>query len=125
MLEFTIYGNPASKKNSQEIVYPKGRKPIIVQSKTYKSYEKACKKWVEGLVDEPINRPVNIRYLFYRKDKRRCDESNLIAAADDILVKYGVIADDNFTIVRGHDGTRVYVDKNNPRTLVRIEAVDF
>ena len=121
-VEFTILGNPASKKNSQQIVYPKGRKPIIVQSKTYKDYEKACKQFMPKM-DKPIDYPVNIRYLFYRKDKRRCDESNLIAAADDILVKYGVVLDDNYTIVVGHDGTRVFVDPNAPRTEVRITEV--
>lgn len=121
-IEFTIGLNPVSKKNSQQIVYPKGRKPIIVQSKTYKDYEKACKQFMPKM-DEPIDYPVNIRYLFYRKDKRKCDESNLIAAADDILVKYGVVLDDNYTIVVGHDGTRVFVDPNNSRTEVRITEV--
>ena len=75
-------------------------------------------------MEEPISQPVNIRYLFYRDSLRRVDQSNLIEGADDVLVKYGVVLDDNFTIVKGHDGTRVFVDKTSPRTEVLITEVD-
>jgi len=122
-LEFTIFLNPVGKKNSQEIVYPKGKsKPIVTQNKTYKAYEKNCKKFMPEL-EEPISKPVNVRYLFYRKDKRRCDQSNLIACADDCLVKWGVLEDDWYGIVAGHDGTRVFVDPDLPRTEVLITEV--
>lgn len=121
-IEFTIIGNPASKKNSQQIVYPKGRKPIIVQSKTYKDYEKACKQFMPKM-DEPIDYPVNIEAVFYRKDHRRCDITNLMSALHDVLVKYGVVLDDAYTIVYSVDGTRVFVDPKNPRTEVRITEV--
>ena len=46
--------------------------------------------------------------------------SNLIASADDILVKYGILEDDNFHIIVGHDGSRVKIDKDNPRTEITI-----
>jgi len=122
-VEFTIIGNPFPKKNSQNIVKGKNGKPVIVQNDRWKRYERACKQFMPEM-EEPITEPINVRYLFFRDSYRRVDASNLIEGADDLLVKYGVIADDNFTIVKGHDGTRVYVDKDNPRTLVRIEAVD-
>ena len=118
-ISFTIYGNPFPKKNSQNIVKGKNGKPIIVQNDRWKKYERACKQFMPEM-EEPISEPVNIRYLFYRDSYRKVDASNLIEGADDVLVKYGVVADDNFTIVIGHDGTRVYVDKTSPRTEVRI-----
>ena len=121
-LEFTIFLNPTPKKNSQNIIKGKDGKPKIVQNDRWKKYEKACKKYMPKM-DKPITEPVNIRYLFFRDSYRRVDASNLIEGADDVLVKYGVIYDDNFRLVEGHDGTRVYVDKENPRTEVYITFV--
>ena len=135
MLEFTIPINPVTKKNSQDIVYVPCKKksyiyvlrdgkfipvtPVITQGKTYKKYEKECKPYIPKL-EEPLNGPLEVRYLFYRKDNRACDLTNLEEALDDILVKYGVIADDNYKLLVSHDGSRVFVDKENPRTEVRI-----
>lgn len=119
MIEFTIPLNPRSKKNSQEIVRPKGRPPLIVQNKRYKEYEKACKEFMP-ILDKPIDYPVNVTALFYRKDKRRVDLTNLEQALSDILVKYGVLADDNYKVLVSYDGSRVFVDANNPRTEVCI-----
>ena len=112
--------NPKSKKNSQRIlVNHRTMRPFIMQSEEYEQYEKDCGWYIKKL-PEPINEPVNIKYTFYRKNNIRCDISNLIAACDDILVKYGILEDDNFKIIRGHDGSRVYVDKDNPRTEITI-----
>ena len=121
-IEFVIFKNPVPKKNSQNIVKGRDGKPIIVQNDRWKKYERECKKFMPEM-DEPISTPINIRYLFYRDSLRRVDQSNLIEGADDVLVKYGVIEDDNFTIVKGHEGTRVYIDRENPRTEVLITEV--
>jgi Holliday junction resolvase RusA-like endonuclease len=43
---------------------------------------------------------------------------------DDILVKHKVISDDNYKIVASHDGTRVYVDKENPRVEIDIRKLE-
>jgi len=52
--------------------------------------------------------------------RRKCDLSNMLEALDDVLVKYGLLEDDNYTIVESHDGSRVLYDKENPRTEVYI-----
>ena len=52
--------------------------------------------------------------------RRKCDIVNLLQAVCDILVKYNIILDDNYTIVSSHDGSRVYYDKHNPRTEISI-----
>lgn len=121
-MTFTIVGNPVPKKNSQNIIKGRDGKPKIVQNDRWKKYEKACKAYMPKM-EEPISEPINIRYLFYRDSYRRVDASNLIEGADDVLVKYGVVLDDNFTIVKGHDGTRVFVDRGSPRTEVYITFV--
>lgn len=42
------------------------------------------------------------------------------AAADDLLVLANIIKDDNSSIVKSHDGSRVLYDKQNPRTEIYI-----
>ena len=121
MPRITIQLPPISKKNSQQIfINKKTNKPFIMPSRKYKEYEQNA-GWFMPKGGEPINYPVNIKCLFYMPTKRKCDLTNLLEAVDDVLVKYGVIADDNFTIVAGHDGSRVLYDKENPRTEIYIE----
>lgn len=116
--------NPKTKKNSQQIVYNrKTERAMIIQSSEYKEYEKNA-GWFLKKLPQPIDKPVNVKCIFYRKNAIRCDQSNLIAAIDDILVKYGILADDNFKVIASHDGSRVYIDKENPRTEITIETVE-
>lgn len=119
---------PITKKNSQRIVtryLPSKKKsvPIIIPSKAYEEYEKACGYFIKpkGI---KIDYPVNVKCLYYMPTRRTVDLTNLLEATDDILVKYGVLEDDNYKIVAGHDGSRVIVDKTNPRTEITIENIE-
>ena len=121
-LSFTIYGNPKTKKNKSQIIVNKSTgRPIIIPSKTYLQYEKDCGLQLKGR-GLNIDYPVNLKAVYYRKDRRKCDLSNLHEALQDILVKYNVIKDDNFMIIASHDGSCVEIDKENPRTEVEITA---
>lgn len=120
MIKFTVPLVPITKKNSQQIYRPKGmNRPIIVPSKKYKEYEQAAAHFIPKGVT--INCPVNIKCLFYMPTKRKCDLTNLLEAIDDVMVKTGLLADDDYTIIESHDGSRVYHDKVNPRTEVYIQ----
>ena len=120
MLKYVLYGNPRSKKNSMQVGRNKYTgKTFVTQNKLYKDFEKDCLKQIQA-PDEPINTSVNVQCIFYRADNKICDIPNLINATLDILVKAGVLADDNFNIVSGIDGTRVLIDAENPRTEVII-----
>lgn len=120
----TIYGNPKTKKNSSQIILNRNTgRPMLIPSKAYKQYEKDCGMQLKGK-GMKIDYPVNLKATYYRKDRRKVDLSNLHEALQDILVKYGVLADDNFTIVVAHDGSRVEIDKENPRTEVEITAYE-
>lgn len=55
---------------------------------------------------------------------RRVDLNNLLEAATDTLVSAGILEDDNSRIVVSHDGSRVYYDKENPRTVIEITEVE-
>lgn len=50
--------------------------------------------------------------------------TNLLEAVDDILVKAGILEDDNYKVLASHDGSRVFVDRKNPRTEIYIERID-
>lgn len=122
-IKFTVKLPPVSKKNSQQIFRPNGmNRPIIAPSKKYREYEKAAMLFIPK--GKTINEPVNVKCLFYMPTRRKCDLTNLLEAIDDVMVRAGLLADDNFTIIAGHDGSRVLYDKENPRTEVTITSVN-
>lgn len=112
--------NPRTKKNSQQIlINRKSKKPFVTQSDIYKQYEKDV-GWFLKPPQSPIAEPVNIKCVFYRDSARRVDLTNLLEAMDDILVKYKILEDDNYNIIVSHDGSRVMIDRDNPRTEIEI-----
>lgn len=121
-MEIIIPIEPRSKKNHNQMVMVKGRL-IVVPSKPYQQYEKACKPYIPN-IEKPIDYPINLCVKYYMGTRRKCDITNLLQATCDILVKYKVIEDDNYTIVQSTDGTRVYYDKENPRCEIKIEKLD-
>lgn len=123
IFKFTINQPPVTKKNSQRLIVNKrtGR-PMILPSKTYMDYEKACYPDLP-IPYEPIDYPVNVKATYYMPTARRVDLCNLHEALCDVLVKHGVVQDDCSSIIVSMDGSRVYKDKDNPRTEVTISAV--
>lgn len=119
-IKLTLYGRPVTKKNHQRIITnPKTGKPMVIQSKRYVQYEADALKQLHKPA-EPISTAVNAQYRYFMPNTRKCDLVNLIQATNDILVKGGVIADDNYTIVASHDGSGVWVDKENPRVEITL-----
>lgn len=114
----TIPLAPVSKKNHQQIIRVGGR-PRIIQSKQYRQYETEAIKCIEWN-GQPISCPSNVEMIFYMPTRRRVDLVNLQEAALDVLVRAGVLEDDNCKIVTTMDGSRVSYDKRNPRTEIRI-----
>ena len=122
-MKITIPLNPVTKKNSMRIVRC-GAYTKLLPSKQYVEYEKACRAFVSPL-NEPINKPINLQCLFYMQTRRKVDLTNLLNAINDILVKYEILADDNSSIVFSMDGSRVFYDKENPRTEITITEVEL
>lgn len=121
MVEITINGRPITKKNSQRIAINKATgRPLVLPSRQYKQYEQDA-GWQIKCKGLMIDYPVNVKCLYYMPTRHRVDLCNLLEATCDILVHYGVIADDDSQIVASHDGSRVLYDKDNPRTEVTIE----
>lgn len=126
-MHLTLYGNPVTKKNSQRILYKFtkfGRKtPFIAPSKAYVDYETDCLRQIKR-PRSPISARVNVRCVYYMKTAHRVDLANLIEATTDILVKASVLEDDNSKIVAAHDGSRVELDRKNPRAEIEIERME-
>ena len=110
-------GEPRSKKNSSRIVFNKSTgQRMIIPSAPYKKYEEEC-GWYLSRV-EPFLSPCNVKCLYFMATHRKIDLNNLLSASTDILVKYGILIDDNSEIVKGFDGSRVLYDHDNPRTEI-------
>ena len=123
-MKLTILGNPATKKNSQQIYKnAKTGKSFITQSKGYKEYAKTFLWQVPSVAKININYPINLKCIYYRQTKHRVDLVNLLNATNDLLVEAGVLEDDNCKIVFSHDGSEVRWDKDNPRVEIEITAI--
>ena len=115
-IKLTIKLPPVTKKNSMQIV-GNGKTPMLIPSAQYRRYERDAGWFLKPLA---ISEPVNIRAIYFMPARRKVDITNLESALMDVLVKYGVIADDNCRVVVSTDGSRVMYDKENPRTEVTI-----
>ena len=119
--KITIPIEPRTKKNSQQIIMCKGR-PMIIPSKQYKDYEKQALNFLifNTMI---IDYPVNVECHYYMKTHMIVDLVNLLECSLDVLVRAGILEDDNSSIVVSHDGSRVHYDKENPRTEIIIKEV--
>lgn len=122
---FTIPISPTTKKNSQQIaINRKTGRPFVTQSKKYKEYERAAMEYVQRVLCYKVEPPLNVKCLFYMPTRRRVDLTNLLEAIDDVMVKAGLLPDDDYTVIQSHDGSRVLYDKDNPRTEIEITKAD-
>lgn len=121
-LSFIIYGPPRTKKNSQEIWKTPAGRSFIAPSKYYRDYAKDFIKQVRAEWRQHIDERVNAKYVYYMPNNRVVDLVGLEQATNDLLVKAGVLKDDNTKVVATHDGSCVYVDKANPRVEIEIRS---
>lgn len=121
IIKFTLPVKPTTKKNSGQIVM-RGSYPKLLPSKQYLQFEKDTQPYFINVKNQvgSISYPINMECLFYMETHRKVDLCNLLNAVDDSMVKSGLIIDDNRDIIAGHDGSRVYFDKLNPRIEIVI-----
>ena len=121
MIKIIIPMHTIPKKNSQQILINKrtGR-PFISQSKRYLEFERNCEMFLYQHKYQ-LEQPINLKCTFYVPDRRKRDLANLLESIQDILVKYGVIADDNYEIVASVDGSQIIYEKNRSETIIEIQ----
>lgn len=120
-MKLIIYGPPRTKKNSAQLIGG-GLHPRMIPSKAYREYEESAKSQLP-VMQHPIEAPVNVRCVYYMQTRRKVDLTNLNSSLADILVRGGILADDNRDIIASMDGSRVYYDKHNPRVEVEITEI--
>ena len=124
-IHLTIFGNPRPKKNNMRPARRRNGSLMLIQSQNYIDFAEIAKpQLLKQYKDNAIDYAVNVKLIYYRADNRRTDLVNLQNATLDILVDANVLADDNYKIVCSTDGSRVYVDKDNPRTEIYISPGD-
>lgn len=120
LCEYTLYGAPRTKKNSLRRVYAKGR-TLSLSSKAFETYEKNCLEQLrEEQIASPIDFPVNLRAVVYRKQASG-DLIGYLQGVCDILQKAGVLVDDKWIV--SFDGCRLSKDAMNPRVELVLERI--
>lgn len=128
-LKIIIPGQTIAKKNSQRIIRM-GRARSIRPSKVYDLWQQAAILELLSQNIPPVARyPIEVRFFFYRRNKRTFDLDNMICGSLDALQKAGVIADDTMrhvipVIQRRAEGYGWAIDAENPRTELEIVEVD-
>ena len=123
MIKFILQIIPRTKKNSGQIINnSKTGRSFLLPSKQYQEFEKESFPYLQRIKREIgiIDYPINCECLFFMPTRRKIDLPNLLNAIDDAMVKAGLLADDNRDIIAGHDGSRVFYDKENPRIEITI-----
>jgi Holliday junction resolvase RusA-like endonuclease len=124
-IKFTVPLAPVTKKNSQRIITirtKKGSFQKIMPSAAFEQYQKDAGYFIPHR-GRKISYPCEVVCLFYMPTRRDVDLTNLEEAIDDVMVFYGLLADDNSKIIVSHDGSRVLYDKDRPRTEVTIRPM--
>ena len=123
-LHFTIRAKARCKKTSQRILRF-GKFNKIVPSKAYIAFQDSTvpplRAWMAGR--PAIVGPVSLAAVFYVEADRIVDAHGLYEGLADILVLAGVLVDDNRRVIRDWDGSRVLVDRKQPRIVVTITHV--
>ena len=118
-MRIVLRGDPRTKKNSARIVIVDGHRRVL-PSLAYSEYERDCIRQLNGDQRKRIEWPVNVRCVSYMATRRRVDLVNLEEATLDILVRGGVLDDDCSRVVESMDGSRVLLDREDPRVEIEI-----
>jgi Holliday junction resolvase RusA-like endonuclease len=122
--EIIFYGRPATKKNSQQIIYNQATKRrFVMPSKTYQVYEKDCLSQLYGYKGPRFEGRVTVKAVYYLPNLAHWpDLTGLMQATADILEKAKIISNDKNIV--SWDGTHIAgVDKDKPRTEIIVEEV--
>lgn len=120
-MKFIIEGETPAKKNSR-ITLPNGR---TIPSKNYRTWHESALLQIEAMAisrEATISYPVAISLSFYHGDLRRRDSDNGTSSILDLLVDAGILADDNWQIVRILNVYNQY-DKGHARCEIMISQL--
>src|SRR5260221_8424989 len=114
-MQFVISGQTPAKKNSKQL-FIHGGKPAMVSSKRYLDWEKSA-LWELKIIKPVVLYPTQLSLYFFFRDLRRRDLDNCVSSVCDVLVKAGIIPDDDVLHLRAIDAYYAGVDRVNPRVV--------
>ena len=128
LAKYEIELDTRTKKNHMTIAGSGARCPVcgkrakqfVRQGRVNTEYSAKAAKFLHPRPPKPLEGPLHIVYLVYTGTMRVVDDLNLYASLDDILVKEGILKDDNRKVIRCRDGSRVLFDKERPRAEIYI-----
>lgn len=128
LASFVIPLDTRTKKNHQMIAGTGPRCPLckkparqyVRQGHANTKYTAQAAQYLNPKPPTPLRGPVWLQYHIYMRTRRKVDDLNLYASLDDLLVKEGVLTDDNISVIRCRDGSFVGYSKENPRAEIRI-----
>lgn len=128
LAKYVIPLDPRTKKNSHRIsgcgkrcpVCGKYERQFVRNATKTTDYAFKAVKFLQPRPQNPIEGPVHLVYKLYTQTRHRKDDLNLYEALDDILVASKILKDDDTKTIRSRDRSRVYYDKDNPRSEIYI-----
>ena len=128
LAKYVIPLDPRTKKNSHRIsgcgkrcpVCGKYERQFVRNATKTTDYAFKAVKFLQPRPQNPIEGPVHLVYKLYTQTRHRKDDLNLYEALDDILVANKILKDDDIKTIRSRDRSRVYYDKDNPRSEIYI-----
>lgn len=125
-LTFEIPLKPITKKNNGIPLKRKtkdGKEYItILPSAAFQRYQREVKDYIPRLL-EPFDSPCNIEAVYTMPTRHVVDLTNLNSSLHDLLVKYGVLADDCYSIAYSTDGSHVEYIEGVAKTKVTIRRL--
>lgn len=118
-MKITIIGSVPPKKNARQLFVRNGR-IVNVPSKRHTEWEQSALVQLKTSVKGQAEGKVTIAYQFFVKDNRRRDLDNMIASVNDVLVKAGLLEDDDWQHL-AIGGADAEIDKKNPRVTIWLD----
>ncbi len=120
-MEFTVYGQTPSKKNSKQIVRVRGR-PMIIASKVFQQWHRDALESIKRPL-AALERVQEVKLVIWGRDRRKWDVSNRAESVMDLLVDAGILSDDSYAVVPRLVAEYGGIDRDNPRCEVTITKV--
>ncbi len=114
---FTIWGNIPSKKNSRLLFWRNGRQ-YNIPSPAYTKWENTAVFYIRHI--KPVDKVNSVTLTFYAESKRRKDLTNCAEGVMDLLVKAGILQDDNWFVVPKIVLVFGGVDRQEPKVEIQI-----
>jgi len=101
----------------------RGRVPVLLPSSDYRKWQKdALDQLTKHRIPKKKLTDVSwISVIFFAPDNRKFDLSNKFESIADLLVDYGLLEDDNYSVLKDIQLSFGGVDKEEPGALIEME----